>query len=767
MSNPYADSYEAYWAAGWRGVLPLPYRAKKNPPAGYTGSTGTDPSFADLATWAMDDVERNICLRMPYLVIGIDVDAYGDKLGAQTMALREQEWGPLPPTWRSTSRDDGISGIRLYRIPTGLKWPGEVGAGIETVRWDHRYVVCWPSVHPEGGTYRWIDPDGIAAIGVPDPDALPMLPDEWVMGLTGGEAAVEVKRNDMAYDQAMLWIASQPGASALACQRMTKAKEANLADMSSHSAHQTALAGASRVLRLADEGHSGVVSAVLDLRDAFIAEVTKPTRKAIGKTVRTKDEANKEWRDILVSGVNFVSANEMKLPVCDCDGLLTGLIVANAQPEAPETAGTTPTGTAAPPPMPPGLVDGASFILNAPDLPPAVWGYGEDVLWSEGEALTVVGPPGVGKTTLCGQVVRARLLGGSVLGYGVAPTASKVLYLAMDRPAQIARSLRRHFTEDDREALAEKLVVWKGPPPGDVAKNTTILLSLAKLAGADTLIVDSIKDAAIGLSNDEVGAAYNQARQHVLASGVQVMELHHLVKRGPNGAKPTQLADVYGSTWITSGAGSVLLLWGQAGDPIVEVTHLKQPANDVGPLMVEHDHAAGVSVVFHGDSGEHTPLEVLLISNRRNGLTALQAAAHIYHKDSPDSNDSRRAKRKLNTLVAEGKARKEDHPGRQAVWFPVDNSTDPTTDPTTPDHGGDHGGDHNPTTPDHSPTNDPTTPDHAYPTTPTPSLEGGLGGGHPRGQVNRVCDDCLEPLDHAGARLCKTCADRRAYGGTP
>lgn len=767
MSNPYADTADAYWNAGWRGVLPLPHRRKKLPPTGYTGSTGTDPAYPDVATW-MQDGDRNICLRLPAHVIGIDVDAYGDKAGAFTLREREAEWGQLPPTWRSTSRDDGISGIRLYRIPVGLAWPGEVGPGIETVRRDHRYVVCAPSVHPDtGDTYRWIDPDGIvAAHGVPDPDRLPFLPDAWVEGLTGGEMAKEVRRNSLATDAAMLWVAQRPDASGVPCKRMDTACSASIADLRDHSAHQSALAGVARLLRLADEGHSGVVPCIVRLREAFIAEVTRHERIILEKHRRSESEATREWSDMLVSGVNFVSADPANLPVCDCDGLLTESIVAAANPE-PATAVAETAEPDEPRSKFPQMVDGATFILNAPEQPPAVWGYGESVVWSEGESLTIVGPPGVGKTTLGGQVVKARIKGGAVLGYGVSPTSSKVLYLAMDRPAQIARSLRRHFTEDDREILAERLVVWKGPPPADVAKNTSVLVSLCKLAGADTLVVDSIKDAAIGLSNDEVGAAYNQARQLVLAAGIQVMELHHMVKRGPNGSKPTQLADVYGSTWITSGAGSVLLIWGQPGDEVVELLHLKQPANDIGPLMVEHDHANGTSQVWHGENGEHSPLESLLLANRTNGLTAAQAAAHLFHTDSPDANQKKKATRQLESLVAEGKARKESggrESGRAAVWHapnPVHNPGQGwTSGVDRGGHGVDMEGGHNLDRGGHSPTTGVDRGGHADLDTPTPSLEGGLGSVYPPADVH-PCEVCGKDTGSAGFIICSKCERER------
>ena len=44
-------------------------------------------------------------------------------------------------------------------------------------------------------------------------------------------------------------------------------------------------------------------------------------------------------------------------------------------------------------------------------------------------------------------------------------------------------------------------------------------------------------------------------------------------------------------TWLTSGAGSVILLNGQPGDPIVSLHHIKEPAAEVGPFKVLHEQA--------------------------------------------------------------------------------------------------------------------------------------------------------------------------------
>lgn len=298
------------------------------------------------------------------------------------------------------------------------------------------------------------------------------------------------------------------------------------------------------------------------------------------------------------------------------------------------------------------FVDGASFVLDQPPTIPAVWGEGNRVLWAEGEALMIAGGQGLGKTTLAGQLVRA-LLGvgdGKVLGLPVTPAAGgPVLYLAMDRPRQIARALGRQFSEHDRAALAG-LIVRAGPPPADIAAQPLLLAGLAAEVDAEVVIVDSLKDAAVGLSDDQVGAAYNRARQTVLHNGVQLLELHHVVKRGAHPGGPiTSVADIYGSTWLTSGAGSVVLLHGEPGDPIIGFRHVKQPAEEVGPYRLLHDQGAGVLSIEHG-----VDLVELVRVGGPEGLTAKGAAQAITEKPNPSRAEVEKARRRLDQLAGDG-----------------------------------------------------------------------------------------------------------------
>ncbi|GAA5162592.1 hypothetical protein GCM10011366_12840 [Ornithinimicrobium tianjinense] len=332
------------------------------------------------------------------------------------------------------------------------------------------------------------------------------------------------------------------------------------------------------------------------------------------------------------------------------------------------------------------LAPGGSFLLDLPPDTPAVWGDGDQVLWAEGESLVLAGTPGVGKTTLAGQVVAARLDGGTVLGLTVRPTSSRVLYLAMDRPQQIARALARTLGSFSREVLDERLVFWPGPPLADMAAQPETLLALARQAAADTVVVDSVKDAALGLSSDEVGAGYNRARQMCIAAGVEVLELHHTIKKNANGGAPKALADLYGSTWITAGAGSVVLLEGTAGDPVVGMHHLKQPAETVGPYRLLHDHTAGLTTVYH-----ETDLVALALAAGTDGLTAKSAAANVEDTAKPTDAQTQRARRRLDKLVTAGRltfregSKGGSRGGQPAVWLHPSHDAE-----------GDYGGDYAP-----------------------------------------------------------------------
>lgn len=183
----YADAQQVYLDAGWT-PLPLPPGQKGNPPRGYTGHQGEHPTPRILKHWASTEADGNTALVMPVGVIGIDIDAYhgGDKTFRKLVGW----YGSIPTTWWTTSRHDETgnyrSGIYYYGVPLDTKLVGKIDGGIEIIQPFHRYAVVWPSLHPEGRTYKWYGPDGQPA-SVPSIDDLPELPEAWLKGLTKKE----------------------------------------------------------------------------------------------------------------------------------------------------------------------------------------------------------------------------------------------------------------------------------------------------------------------------------------------------------------------------------------------------------------------------------------------------------------------------------------------------------------------------------------------------------------------------------------------------
>lgn len=307
---------------------------------------------------------------------------------------------------------------------------------------------------------------------------------------------------------------------------------------------------------------------------------------------------------------------------------------------------------------------GGAFLFDH-EPTEAVWGTSGQVAWSAGEPLLVVGPSGIGHTTLLDNLLLARvgILAPVVLGMPVVRDERPGLLLAADRPAQARRSLRRMVTEADRANLDEHLIVHAGATAFHLACEPERLIEDAVALGVGTVAIDALKDVAPGLTDDEVGSGVARALNGLVTAGLEVIVCHHNRKAQADNRKPRALDDVYGSAWITAAAGSVLLLWGKAGDPVVELTQLKQADGEVGPLKVLLDFETGLVEVLEGSD----PLAVLRAAP--NGLSALEAARLLYA--DVDKPAEMRAKRQLVRLESQGLAyRREGTPIRGAIREP-------------------------------------------------------------------------------------------------
>ncbi|KUH97946.1 hypothetical protein AU190_22235 [Mycolicibacterium acapulense] len=658
------------------------------------------PSYADILQWADLYPAGNIALRMLDTTIGIDIDGYNDKTGAQTIADAEGRWGPLPAAPTSTSRDDGVSGIRFYRVPAGRRFVESLGPGVEIIQHTHRYAVVAPSIHPEGRRYRWLDggPRGPERESAPSVHHLPELPPEWVDGLTdqtpAARAGVDEVQGDNLVRQA-LTSGIPSGRVATAAARAVDDLASGRVKREHGSRFDYTRDTIAKLMRYGHQGDPGVRAALDELRRTYVT--------AVGDA-RTADAARDEYDRAVTSMGPLLAVPDTHPTGAAANEELLAMLPEHRRDDERRRiealreqalAKMTPIRPDVPPPPPdddehqgdndgedeprrPQFLDGGSFIFDQPEGIPGVWGEGNRVLWAEGESLMIAAPMGLGKTTLAGQIIRARLgLGtGNVLGLPVVDTGGVVLYLAMDRPRQIARSLGRQFDAGDRAVVSERLRVWPGPPAVDLARNTDELAAMAAAARADTVVMDSVKDAAVGLKEDEIGALYNRARQKLIAAGVQLLELHHTTKRNAQGGSPDSAADVFGSAWIVNGTGSIIMLSGDPGDPVVGFQHIRQPAEEVGPWQLLHDQAAGKITIHH----ETDPVAMAIASGEK-GITA-DDLVDAWNPDKKLSGRARlaareKARRALNKLVDQKKLTRLDGDvgggamRRTTSWFPA------------------------------------------------------------------------------------------------
>ncbi|KUM69256.1 AAA family ATPase [Streptomyces griseorubiginosus] len=322
----------------------------------------------------------------------------------------------------------------------------------------------------------------------------------------------------------------------------------------------------------------------------------------------------------------------------------------------------------------PFTVDGLSFLaVDEPDEPP-LWGDADKAaLWSSGESLFIFGPPGSAKSTLTHLIVFARLgLLVDVLGFPVTDDGRKVLYLAMDRPKQIQRAMRRlvrAVPSDKHHVLAERLEVRRGPLDYVLTdkRNRDVLRDYCLRHGIGTVVVDSIKDVLPDASKEEPAGDYNSARQSCLAAGIEWIELHHNRKANGANQQPNTLEDVYGSRWLTAGAGSVISLWqDNPGSDTVSLRHIRASGEKLRDLTLSLDIHAGTLTYETART-----LEEFLHNQQHGDFAAADAARWLNRPAS-------QIRTRLDRMVDRGELRKFNSMGNtnRVMYGPVRDEDD-------------------------------------------------------------------------------------------
>jgi hypothetical protein len=552
-SGPYGQAWEVYRRAGWAGVLPLPPGRKGPPPAGFSGWAGVDPSRADIQAW-LDDPRlgpaSNIGLHLPSGMYGLDVDNYGGKTGGAALAALVERLGPLPATWVVSSRDDGVSGIRLYRatLPPGRVWVDEPGghqAGIEAIHKGHRYAVVWPSVHPDTGrVYTW---QLWRELGgeIPRPDELPELPAAWVEALS---RPGEVRQGTQAgHDETVAtvtaWREGEP------CERVQRAAQRAMGGLAAAAAgaalHPAAEAGTWELACLGHEGHAGARKALaehyaghLDARAARDGEASRR-------------EADGEWWRLVRGAIGKLVGEPV--PVCDCE-LWAGTGVTFTPDELGVTYEAGPT-TPAPQTEPAAMgLDGPrdltgwtlspAELMARPRPEPIVSGllYRDTLAW-------LIGKSGSFKSFVALDLAAAVADEGGRKWLGRAVYGGPVLYVVAEGAGGMGLRVQawteRNGTMSERLRLLPRAVQAK-------SEHWPILVELARQLAPALIVIDTQARVSVGVnenSNTEIGELIARLDELRRATRACVLVVHHIGRSGEDargasaldGAQDTEL----------------------------------------------------------------------------------------------------------------------------------------------------------------------------------------------------------------------------------
>jgi hypothetical protein len=424
----------------------------------------------------------------------------------------EALWGELPPTWRSTARVDGISGIRLFRVPTGMQWLGQLpGGDAETVHSGHRYCMAWPSRHPALNTvYRWWTPEGTVSLHIPTVGELALLPPQWLIGMKRQHLQIDTKD----YAPQQTWtqaISSWPRIEDVPCKRLQTACATFGVAIAGHSGSRHTVM-AERILdavRLGDQGHAGLVAALTTIRQGFIDEVTADNS-------RTFNEAFAEVQRAIDGAVAIVRGKPTwpRSQGDPCE------LVEGMHADDPLRASASISGASSWLPR----LDLAAAIAgeNAEDPPCALQRLDGQALWYPGRVNGLLGPSESGKSWLAFEAMRQMM------------TDGKVVWL-LDFEDSLPAAVERLRTLGVADETMRSLFLYSDPSSRFDAGAQADVLHTLKDRSPALVVLDGTNAAmsATGydlMSNVESTAFYLNVLKPLTVTGAVVVNIDHTPK---------------------------------------------------------------------------------------------------------------------------------------------------------------------------------------------------------------------------------------------
>lgn len=303
-----------YFDAGWFPIPVVAARQRKAPLVkGYTGYHDEWPDRSTVEQWTREFPVASVGLRLSKNIIGIDFDMYGGKNGRRTLDMAEEEYGPLPPTWITTSRVDG-SGIRLYRLPEGLESTelgNRLGPDTETIRWCHRYATAPPSTHHTGNKYEWWRQIrgkwSTSGDYIPTPNDLTELPANWAKwypraGIVTGQA-IDVGNPDPVIVSFLGRFDPDKAPMSMLLKSTVEWWNSKLSDLSLGSAHDTMIAALYAIVNDVYKGESGARQAFWTIGETF---------KWVVRERRSQRVARNELRRAAATAILKLARNEVE-----------------------------------------------------------------------------------------------------------------------------------------------------------------------------------------------------------------------------------------------------------------------------------------------------------------------------------------------------------------------------------------------------------------------------------------------------------------------